>query len=994
MSVVLRNSLVFALWLCLITTGLQSYGQNRAVDSLKKELLKSRADTNRIKLLTTLAFHFRVFDPTKARKYRAQAWVLSEKLNFNKGKGWYYYLEGVDLTYQNKFSPALNAEAKAIKLGRQSGDHDLIGRAYNAIGINHLRLEDDTSAMKAFTTALRYINHSTDQTVKQALLLNIGKLYAKLKKYPEALSYFDQARKIYTSLNDVWGLSLTYLETGKVYQALKQYPKAIGVANLSLQASREANYTRTKVNALILLGSLHLSVNNLDKAKINFKAAADSATLTNMHDEKLRIYNGFAVIAEKEGNDREAFLNKRRATILSDSIFNANRSKLILEYQEKFQTEQKETENKLLRDQQKVVQNRFRQRNQVLYLTLSVLAGFIVFSSILFWGNKHIKKTNQLLTEQKDQIQGQKENVEQLNQIKDKLFSLIAHDLRSPFASMKSMMDMYDEGTISKDDLDFFFKEIRKDIGFNSLLLDNLLIWAKSQLYGFNIDPKPVSVERLASHVLYHFKKQLESKEISIFKDIPTGSIVHADHEMASTVFRNLIGNAIKFTPKKGTIKISCYPEDNNLQIAISDSGIGISEENKEKIFQDTFFTTQGLNKEKGTGLGLQICKEFIEKNNGKIWVESKLGKGSSFCFTLPKSTMLPVEIFDDIDEGDETEQSLLKEGIKGSISLQMKYDRYELLSKVSLETIWDSDLFSREISWNEALHANFGYPDERTSIEWWDEKIHPEDFEQVKLSVRTALIEKRDSWESEYRFRCADGIYRYVHDRGLILYDDNRKPFRLMGIMQNVEAQKNAVKEIQRLSLVATNVNNMVVITDAEDKVVWVNDAFVKHTGFSLLEVIGEQPQQFLSGPDTNNHVLKEMKNGVQEKDFSVELINYTKSGEAYWVQIDTTQYRDPITNKKGYVSIQTVITERKEDERIISNQNRTLRQIAYICSHDVQMPLYSILSLIKRLNSSNLSPEDFREAVALLDMSAGKLDSLIYEIHNQISKIERESV
>jgi PAS domain S-box-containing protein len=986
--------LVFALWLCLITTGFQSYGQNKAIDSLKRELLKSRTDTNRIKLLTTLAFHYRVFDPAVARKYRAQAWVLSEKLNFNKGKGWYYYLEGVDLTYQNKFSPALNAEAKAIKLGRQSGDHDLIGRAYNAIGVNHLRLEDDTSAMKAFTTALRYINHSTDQTLKPALLLNIGKLYAKLKKHPEALSYFDQARKIYTSLNDAWGLSLTYLEVGNVYQALKQYDKAIGAANLSLQAAREAKYTRTKVNALILLGSLNLTKNNLSKAKINFKAAADSATLTNMHNEKLRIYNGIAAIAEKEGNDKEAFLNKRKATILADSIFNANRSKLILEYQEKFQTEQKETENKLLRDQQKVVQNRFKQRNQILYLTLSVLAGFIVFSLILFWGNKHIKKTNQLLTEQKDQIQQQKENVEQLNQIKDKLFSLIAHDLRSPFASMKSMMDMYDEGTISKDDLDFFFKEIRKDIGFNSLLLDNLLIWAKSQLYGFNIDPKPVSVERLASHVLYHFKKQLESKEISIFKDIPAGSIVHADHEMVNTVFRNLIGNAIKFTPKKGTIKISCYAEDSNLQIAISDSGIGISEENKEKIFQDTFFTTQGLNKEKGTGLGLQICKEFIEKNNGKIWVESELGMGSSFCFTLPKSTMLPVEIFDNIDEGDETEQSLLKEGIKGSISLQIKYDRYELLSKVSLETIWDSDLFSREISWNEALHTNFGYPDERTSIEWWDEKIHPEDFEQVKLSVRTALNEKRDSWESEYRFRCADGIYRYVHDRGLILYDDNKKPFRLMGIMQNVEAQKNAVKEIQRLSLVATSVNNMVVITDAEDKVVWVNDAFVNHTGYSLLEMIGEQPQEFLSGPDTSMHVLKEMKNGLQDKDFSVELINYAKSGEAYWVQIDTTQYRDPITNKKGYVSIQTVITERKEDERIISNQNRTLRQIAYICSHDVQMPLYSILSLIKRLNSNNLSPEDFREAVALLDMSAGKLDSLIYEIHNQISKIERESV
>ncbi|MEJ7693847.1 ATP-binding protein [Daejeonella sp.] len=598
------------------------------------------------------------------------------------------------------------------------------------------------------------------------------------------------------------------------------------------------------------------------------------------------------------------------------------------------------------------------------------------------------------LREQKDQIERQKESVEQLNQIKDKLFSLIAHDLRSPFSSMKSMMDMYDEGSISKEDLDFFFKEIRRDIGFNSLLLDNLLIWAKSRLHGFNIEPKPLSVERIANNILYHFKKQLENKGISIVKEISEGSTAHADYEMINTVFRNLIGNAIKFTPKKGTIKILCNSDNEDLQIVISDSGIGISEENKDKIFQDIFFTTQGLNKEKGTGLGLQICKEFVEKNNGVIWVESTIGEGASFCFTLPKSIMIPEIVADDNEDVHEPLKIKIQDDIRENISLQIKYDRYELLSKASLETLWDSDLSGREISWSEALHTNFGYPEERTGIEWWDEKIHPEDFIEVKRSVRTALQERRDSWESEYRFRCADGLYKHVYNRGLILYDDEGKPYRLMGIMQNVDAQKNAVKEKQRLSLVATSVNNMVVITDAGNKVIWVNDAFVKHTKYSLSDVIGEQPQDVLSGSDTSHLVLKEMIEGLKKKDFSVELINYTKSGEAYWVQIDTTQYTDPITNKSGYVSIQTVITEKKENERIISSQNKTLRQIARICSHDVQTPLYSILSLIKRLNDGTTSQEDFLEAVTWLEMSAEKLDSLIYEIHNQISKIESESV
>ncbi|MEJ7693846.1 MAG: tetratricopeptide repeat protein [Daejeonella sp.] len=318
---------------------------------------------------------------------------MSEKLNFNKGKGWCYYLEGVDLTYQNKFSHAINAEAKAINVGKQIGDYDLVSRGYNVIGINYLRLEDDSIAMSAFATALRYINKSKDQTIKPALLLNIGKLYSKLKKYPEALAYFDQSRKIYSRWNDFSGLSLNYIEIGNIYLALKQYDNAIKIGHTSLHAARQAGYIRTKINALILLGSSYLATNNLIKARSHFEEAADSVTLTNLHDEKFRIFNGFAVLAEKEGNYKEGFLYKRRATILSDSLFNANRSKLILEYQDKFKTEAKDTENKLLREQQKVVQSRFRQRNLVLYLAFSILAGFAVFSSILLWGNRHIKRT-------------------------------------------------------------------------------------------------------------------------------------------------------------------------------------------------------------------------------------------------------------------------------------------------------------------------------------------------------------------------------------------------------------------------------------------------------------------------------------------------------------------------------------------------------------------------------------------------------------------------
>lgn len=987
---------IFSIVSCfLLLSGFQLKAQKRIIDSLRIELIKNTPDTTRIHLLTSLAFYLRAADPREARQLRRRVFILSKKINYDKGMGWYFYLEGINLASQNKFLPSLKAEFKAIEIGHKIKDYDLIGRAYNTIGLNHIRLEDHKNAMRAFNTALSYISHSTELSIKPALLINIGELYIKQRKYQSALKSFGRSRDIYLSMKDKYGLSLTYLATGRVHYILKDYKRAIMNADLALSVASEINYSRTILNSLILLGTSHIYLNNLPLAREYLERSLKAATLKNIQDEKLRLYESFARLSEREGNFKDAFQYKKNYILLYDTLFNINRSRLIREYQVKFQTEQKETENKILRNQQLLIQNKIKQRNQALYLTLGVLMGFIIFSVTMFWGNKKIKQKNSLLTEQKNQILKQKNNVEQINQIKDKLFSVIAHDLRSPFASMKSMMDMYDEGMVSKEDLDFFFKEIRKDIGFNSLLLDNLLIWAKSQLQGFKIDPKPVSINRLSSQVLYHYKKHIESKEITIINEIPDNTIAHADYEMVNTVIRNLIGNAIKFTPKKGQIGLFCSTVGDELLMKITDTGIGISEENKAKLFQEVFFTTQGLNKEKGTGLGLQICKEFIEKNKGRIWVDSQLGAGSTFCFTLQKSKELSADLMDNGEETYEAAKDSAKEALRGNIDFQHNYDRYELLSKASNETIWDSELLNKEISWNEALNANFGYPDEKTSIEWKDEKIHPEDFQKVKKSIQVAISSKLTNWECEYRFLCSDGSYKYVLDRGLILYDDNQHVYRLMGIMQDINNQKNRLKEIQRLSLVATKVNNIVLITDSEDRILWANKAFENHTHYSLTEIIGEQPQQFLSGKETNKLVLKDMEHYFQEnKDFSVELINYTKEGEPYWVQIDTTRFQDPISFKTGYVSIQTVITERKENERILSERNKTLSEIAYICSHEVTNPLSSIVELIAVLNSGNLKTEKIEEYAGLLNDSAEMLDCLIYKIHNEISKIEKEAV
>lgn len=981
--------LVFFFLLSGMLPPLTGFAQKQRIDSLKKEIVKSKPDTHRVKLLNRLAFSLRISDLSATQKYRREALDLSYRLKYPSGIAWGQYLEGVIFTYQNQLTRSINSLTVALDLAEKAQDHELTARIYNGIGLNNLRMEDDYNAMKAFENALTAIRKAKDRRFESALLHNVGALDVKNKRYGLAIKILGQLIAINKLRDDKTGLALNYKEMGLAFYGIQDYKNAILNAGKALILSQEIGFSLNEINSLSLLGAAYLKVNRLPEAKQYLDEAQKKALLVHPEREKLLIYQGYADYYAAEGNFKEALNFQNEYASLYDSLYNVGRSKLILEYQEKFKSQQKETENVLLRNRHLDTQQQIKQNNRMLIFISSILIMFMIFSGLIFWGNRQIKEANRLLAKQKDEIHAQKDNVDHINTIKDKLFSVIAYDLRSPFASMKSMMDRYDEGMISKDDVDSYFKELRKDIGSNTLLLDNLLIWAKSQLHGFKLHPKAIAMENVVDEIRYYYGKHLENKQIIFHNKLDESCIVSADYEMVKTVVRNLIGNAIKFTPAKGTISVSYVRKDGEIHIAITDSGAGLTEESKQKLFLDTFFTTQGLNNEKGTGLGLQICKEFVEKNGGKIWVDSREGEGSSFCFTLPGSEEKIDPIINNQDV-EEEEKGTLKEQMNVA-RLQNKYDPYELLLKAINDTIWDWDLITNEITWSEALEINFGYSFEKTHMDWWLERVHPEDLQHTNDSINMAIKNRETIWEIEYRFRCADNSYKYVLDRGLIVFE-NDKAVRILGVMHNKDMNKNAIREIQRLSLVATNVNNLVVITNNDNEIVWVNRAFENFTGYSAMEVINEPLGKVFSGSRPGNLDIELMeKNMACKESFVTELVNYKKAGEPYWVQVNCTPYHDPITGQIGYISIHTVITERKENEKLMSKQNKSLREIARISSHEVRSPLSSILGLVKIIQN-NSDPAERSECISLLDQSAGQLDILIHRINNHLREIAKQ--
>jgi len=250
------------------------------------------------------------------------------------------------------------------------------------------------------------------------------------------------------------------------------------------------------------------------------------------------------------------------------------------------------------------------------------------------------------ITERKHAEQIIKENeirLKELNATKDKLFSIIAHDLRSPFSAILGFSKLLIDNTE-----DFEAAETEKYLGIiNSsakntlILLDNLLNWAKSQTGQLIYKSEKINLSSTFRDLLEISNSIAKIKNISL-NYIQTDDIeVYADVNMLNIVLRNLIFNAIKFTNSNGEIVIYAVKNQNNIEITISDNGVGMNEETRNKLFKiDSIIKTAGTADEKGSGLGLILCKEFIEKQGGEIWVESELGKGSDFKFTLPLNSI------------------------------------------------------------------------------------------------------------------------------------------------------------------------------------------------------------------------------------------------------------------------------------------------------------------------------------------------------------------
>ena len=237
---------------------------------------------------------------------------------------------------------------------------------------------------------------------------------------------------------------------------------------------------------------------------------------------------------------------------------------------------------------------------------------------------------------QNEAIIVQKEELKQLNTVKDKLLSVISHDLRGPIAAVSGLLGLLKSGHLNYQELITQTSRLDNEVHSLTYLLDNLLSWSKSQMQGIKLNIETTQLKKVIDQCLKTARPISEQKRITVYNKVQNDCIVRTDVNFLELVIRNLVMNALKFTHEQGEISITAEYQNNKVQVSVTDNGVGMSSDELSRLFNsESHYSKMGTANEAGTGIGLLLCKEFIELEGGRIWAVSEEGKGSSFKFIL-----------------------------------------------------------------------------------------------------------------------------------------------------------------------------------------------------------------------------------------------------------------------------------------------------------------------------------------------------------------------
>ncbi|MBB5644625.1 tetratricopeptide repeat protein [Pedobacter cryoconitis] len=562
-------------------------------------------------------------DAVSSRQRYLEALEIYKRLNNYKGIIKENIRLGVVENRKGSSVTAIPYFLQALKISEQNKDKSGIMESYITLGEVYALRHDYLRAISYYKRAEAIGNTLPFSSLKLNTCLNFGTAYRETGDLSRAIYYFEKGIG-QSDYPEMMGLNISLtIGLAQVYAKSGATAKAIALQKGALLKSRKISNSIREFQSLIALAESYGTSNRA--MALNYLQQALAVGQTKKANKQiLEALSHIAALYEKSGDYKAAYQAKTRQYSIADSFYFKDISLKISNLQAQYE---------LTKSQAKVAQLKFVNNQQLLEqkIMFGIISGGTALMLILGIYFFKIRNLNRLMNKANtDLIQS--------NNVKDKLFSILGHDLKAPLASILNLLVLINRGWLSDEEKSLMLSKLELQCNATLETLNLILRWGQMQLKGIMINQGDVSPEKKIKRNVLLLKEMAAQKSISIEQDIEPDLRVFCDADHLDFLVRNILSNAIKFTPVGGTIHIAVRAYQNNQVICqFKDSGIGIEPSRLESIFSVNNVSTMGTNNEKGTSLGLVICKEFINANEGNIWVESVIGEGSEFFFTLKR---------------------------------------------------------------------------------------------------------------------------------------------------------------------------------------------------------------------------------------------------------------------------------------------------------------------------------------------------------------------
>ena len=349
------------------------------------------------------------------------------------------------------------------------------------------------------------------------------------------------------------------------------------------------------------------------------------------------------------------------------------------------------------------------------------------------------------------------------------------------------------------------------------------------------------------------------------------------------------------------------------------------------------------------------------------------------------------------LSKNDNQNASIVEKLKKTNEEIKESNEKYDIVAKATSDTIWDWKIQEDNFNWNKGIEVIFGYTQEEvgSSSTWWFEKIHPEDSIKMSIKLYSFIEQKTENWQDQYRFKCANGSYKYVLDKGFLLKDEEGKAVRMIGAIQDITKQKEEEQRLKLLETVITQSKDSIIITEADfknseiPKIIYVNPAFSVMSGYPIDEIIGKTPNIF-KGPNSDKEEYRKLIDALKKKqECLIETISYKKNKEEYWVRFSMIPIYDTENELSHWISIQRDVSEEKKQEkekeqliRELTQNNKDLKQFSYITSHNLRAPLSNLTGLLNLIEDIPIENQELKEIINGFSKSTHLLNDTVNDL------------